>query len=144
MLAQMGGTATAWAATLLEDPAAAFGTHAWASSLGAAHIDALELQNSFTGPELHSISLVASRGNIFLSAGDPTSTSRDLPPTLDVEVTSTLAEAAIAPKGVRLVAAGLRRLQDWRTFLFVLAHTPFHLAQTSIPLWPWQRRHTCL
>jgi len=43
MLARMGGTTTARVASLLEDPAAAMGTHAWASSLGADHRDALEL-----------------------------------------------------------------------------------------------------
>ena len=108
----MGGTTTARAAILLDDPAAAIGTHAWASSLGATHKDALELLISFSIPKLHTISLVAPRGSIILSAGDPTSTCRDLPPTLDVEVSPTLAEAARAPKRLRFVASGLRQLHD--------------------------------
>jgi len=141
-----GGTTSAPVATLLDYHATVIGTRAWASSLGTVHMNALELQNSFTGPELHTISLVAPKGNLILFAGDPTSTSRDLPPTLDVEVTPTLAEAARAPKGVRFVADSLRRLHDLRTFLSILAHAPLHRpTQTCIPLWSWQRRrHTCL
>jgi hypothetical protein len=48
----------------------------------------------------------------------------DLPSTLDVDVVPALQEAARAPKGVRFVEAGLRRLADWRAFLFTLATAP--------------------
>ena len=69
-------------------------------------------------------------------AGDDSSTSRDLPLTLDVEITPALAEATRAPKGVRFVVACLHRLHDWRTLLSVLANAPppLHPAQTPIPL----------
>ena len=82
------------------------------------------MQASFTVPELHTASLVAPRGNTIQSAGDPSSNALALTPTLYVEVTPTLTEAARAPKGGRFVAAGLRRLQDWRTFLSVLVDAP--------------------
>ena len=85
-----------------------------------AHLEAMDLQTSFTGPELHTISLVALRGNIIQSTGDPSSTALALTPTMDVDVTPALTEAVRAPKGVRFVAAGLRRLRDLRTFLSFL------------------------
>ena len=82
------------------------------------------LHASFSGPEMHTISLVAPRGNIIQSAGDSASTALALTPTMVVEVTPALAEAVRAPNGVRFVVSGLRRLQDWRSFLSVLASAP--------------------
>jgi len=123
-LAQMGGTTTARAATLLEDPPAARGSFAWARSLCKAHEEALELQSSFTDKELQLISLAAPRGCVIQSPGDPSSVALDLPPTLDLNITPALAEASRAPKGVRFVAAGLRRLQDWRSFTRMHANVP--------------------
>ncbi len=111
-IALMGGTTTTRAATLLTDPSYVSGTHAWAASIAAAHMEALEQQASFTGPELRIVSLVAPTGNIIQSAGDPSSIALALTPTLDVEATPTLTDAARAPKGVRFVAARLCRLQD--------------------------------
>jgi len=61
-LALMGGTTTARAATLLADPEAASATYAWAAYLTAARREAIALQEAFTCPELHTISLVAPRG----------------------------------------------------------------------------------
>ena len=113
-LALTGGATTARAVSLLADPAAVSGTFAWVASLTASHAEALKLQVSFSGQELHTISLVAPRGNIIQYDGDPTSTNLTLiPARLDVEVTPALAEAARAPKEVRFVAARLRRLHDW-------------------------------
>jgi len=108
----MGGTTTARAATLLADPAGISSSHAWDASLMVAHREALELHVSFTGPELHTVSLMAPRGNIIQTAGDPSSTDIALTPTLNVEIMPSLTEAARASKGVRFVAVGLRRLQD--------------------------------
>jgi hypothetical protein len=85
-----------------------------------AHREALDLKTSFTDPELHTISLVAPRGNIIKSASHPSSTALALTPSMDVDVTPALTEAVRAPKGVRFVAAGLRRLRDLRTFLSFL------------------------
>ena len=120
----MGGTTTTWAATLLADPYVVNDIYAWAASLFEAHSAALALQSSFTGPKLHTISLVAPRGNIIQSAGDLGSFALALTPALDVDVTPALEEATKAPKGVRFVSAGMCRLQDWRTFLSVIADAP--------------------
>ena len=78
------------APTLLADPETASETYAWVAYLTATHREAMDLQDSFTGLELHTIFLVAPRGNIIQSAGDPTSTALTLTPTLDVEVTLAL------------------------------------------------------
>jgi hypothetical protein len=59
-----------------------------------------------------------------MSAGDPTSTALALIPILDIDVTLALTEAVQAPKGVRYVAPGLRRMQGWRSFLSLLADAP--------------------
>ncbi len=64
LLLWAGGTTTARATTLLADPAAVSDSYASAASLFEAHSAALAMQTSFTGPELHTISLVAPRGNI--------------------------------------------------------------------------------
>jgi hypothetical protein len=85
-------------------------SYAWAAYFAVAHGEAIDLHASFSGPELHTISLVAPGGNIIKSAGDPASTALALTPTLAVEVTPVLAEAVRAPKGVRFMAFGLRRL----------------------------------
>ena len=99
-----------------------------------AHMEAVELHASFAGPELHTFSLVAPRGNIIQYAGDPSSTVIALTPTMDVEIMPALTEAARAPKGVRFVAARLRRLQDLRTFLSALAVTPPLLSLNTFPI----------
>ena len=120
----MGGTTTDRAATLPADFVIVSSSHAWVASLMVAHREALELQASFTGPELHTVSLVAPGGNIIQFAGDPSSTAIALTPTPNVEIMPTLTEAARAPKGVHFVAARLRRLQDWRTLFSALAVAP--------------------
>ena len=120
----MGGTTTTRAATFLADPSDVSGTQAWAASLTATHREALEVHASFTGPYMHTVSLVAPKDNIIQSAGDPFSIALALTPTLDFEATPTRTEAARAPTRVPFVASGLRQLQDWRTFLFVLADAP--------------------
>ena len=49
------------------------------------------------------------------------SVSQDLTPTLQLEVIPPLSQAAAAPKGVRFVASGLRKLTEWRAFLSLQA-----------------------
>ena len=123
-LAIMGGTTRARAATLLADPAAVSDSYGWAANHSEIHSTILALQYSFTGPQLHITPLVAPRRNIIHSSGDPGSIALALTLALDMDVTPALTEASRAPKGVRFVSAGLRRLQDWRTFLSVLADAP--------------------
>ena len=80
----------------------------------------MSLQQSFTVAEQHDANLIAPRGCIIASAGDPSSVSQDLGPTLQLEVTPPLSQAAAAPKGVRFVASGLRKLTEWRSFFTLL------------------------
>ena len=79
-LPHMGGNATARAATLLADPPAAKLDQIWAASVHAEHQEALELQASFTPQDLHTINLVAPRGNILRCVGDLRTIATDLPP----------------------------------------------------------------
>ena len=58
-LALMGGITTARVATLLADPETASKTYAWAAYVTATHREAMDLQDPFTGPELHTVALVA-------------------------------------------------------------------------------------
>jgi len=57
---------------------------------------------------------MAPRRNIIIPVGDPSSVAQDLPPTIHTYVTPTLDSVATAPKGVRYVGAGLRKLNEWR------------------------------
>ncbi len=59
---------------------------------------------------------MAPRGNIILSTGDPTSVVENLTPTIETEVVPELMECAAAPKGVRFVAAKIRKLTEWNHF----------------------------
>ena len=111
-LAHIGGPTTARAAALMADPLATKRDHTWATCVFAAHQAALELQASFTPPELLTLGLIAPRGSLIPFARDTWSVVMDLPPSLYVEFTPSLQEAARAPKGVRFVAAGLRRMGD--------------------------------
>ena len=120
----MGGYTTSRAAILLANHVTASGSYAWVSYPNVAHMEGIDLQASFYGSELHTISMVATKGNIIQSVGDPSSIALTLTPPMDVEVTPVLSEAVRAPKGVRFIAAGLRRLQDWCSFLSALVDAP--------------------
>ena len=67
----MGGNTTARAASLLADPPAARLDHSWIASVYAAQREALELQASFSPHDLHTINLIAPRGNLIRCASDP-------------------------------------------------------------------------
>jgi len=53
------------------------------------------------------------------------SVSQDLNPTLQLDVTPPLSQAAAAPKGVRFVASRLRKLIEWRAFLSLQASSSY-------------------
>jgi hypothetical protein len=72
------------------------------------------LQQSFTPAKRHSADALAPRGNIIYSAGDPSSTVEDLPSTIDNEELPELHASTAAPKGVRYIAARVRKMMDWR------------------------------
>jgi hypothetical protein len=69
----------------------------------------MRTQESFSAAELHSADLIAHVGNIIFSAGDPTSVVEDLPPTIETDVIPDLLQSAIETKGIRFVAANIRR-----------------------------------
>ena len=59
------------------------------------------------------------RGNVITDAGDPDSVNLDLQDTINCEVLPPLEQAAGKPRGYKYIAAGLRRLAEWRSFMDV-------------------------
>ena len=93
-------------------------------------------KQSFTVEERTKANLVAPRGNIITTTGDQSAitgepVAHDLSPTIQLNVTPPLAFAAAAPKGVRFVAAGLRKLAEWRAF-FTLKSSVLLLTQPKL------------
>ena len=95
----------------------------WAHHVCAAHIKAKETQNSVTHAQLHTADLLAPRGNNIFSAGDPNFVVEDLTPTIKTDVGPELLESVAAPKGVRFVAAKVRKITEWRHFFCLHAST---------------------
>jgi len=95
----------------------------WAHHVCAAHIKAKETQNSVTHAQLHTADLLAPRGNNIFSAGDPNFVVEDLTPTIETDVIPELLESVAAPKGVRFVAAKVRKITEWRHFFRLHART---------------------
>ena len=88
-----------------------------------AHEEAKTLQQSFTPAEHYTVDALAPRGNTIYSAGDPSSTVEDLPSTIDDEELPELVESTAAPKGVRYIAARVRKMRDWRSFFTLHSRT---------------------
>ena len=101
-------------ATTLNNPEAGRATKGWAHALCRAHEEAKQLQSSFSPAELYTTDLIATRGNIIFSVGDPTSVVPDLPATIETEVVPEVLESTVAPKGIRFVVANTRKLIEWR------------------------------
>ena len=59
--------------------------------------------------------MVAPRGDLIFSAGDPLSVVEDLPLTIETDVILKLLESAAAPKGIRFVAARIRKQTPFYT-----------------------------
>jgi hypothetical protein len=89
-LIAMGGTTNRRVAALLSDPLDVADSAPWVAFVTAAHTTALDLQLSFTDIEQNSANLIAPRGSIISSAGDPSSVSQDLSPTIQLDVTPPL------------------------------------------------------
>jgi hypothetical protein len=64
---------------------------------------------------------MAPRETIIMSAEDPSSVAHDLYPTICTEVTPPLNATAAAFKGVKFIAAWLRKLDEWRAFFLLLS-----------------------
>jgi len=70
--------------------------------------------------------LLAPRGLVITIPGDPRSVAKELPPSLDTDV---LPQGLLSPgsaRGVKHIAAGIRRLSGWRRFLDILGAAPEH------------------
>ena len=106
-------------------------TQEWATFICGAHADALGLQQSFTVFERTTANLGAPRGNIISTVNDPSSVAQELPATIHTHVTPPLDAAAAAPKGVRFVAAGMRKLAEWRAFFCMHGEVPPLLSLNS-------------
>ena len=74
--------------------------------------------------ELNTANLIAPRGNIITTVGDPNSVAQDLPPTIQTDVSPSLDAAAVAPRGIGFVAAGIRKLSEWGAFFHLHSIAP--------------------
>ena len=68
--------------------------------------------------------VLARRGNTIYSARDPTSVVEDLPSTIDVDDLPKLQDSTAAPKGVRYIAARIRKMTKYRYFSALHSRTP--------------------
>jgi hypothetical protein len=67
---------------------------------------------------------MAPRGSIIFSAGDTTSVVEDLPPTIEEEVVFRPSKSTTAPKGIRFIAARVRKWTEWRHFFTLHGDAP--------------------
>ncbi len=84
------------------------------------------MQDSFSPAELHTTVLIAPRGNIILSPGDPTSVTTDLPSIIEIDVVPEVLTYVAAAKGVRIVAENGKKMTEWRNFFQLHAQTRIH------------------
>ena len=102
--------------------------HPWAWHISVSLEEARVLEQSFSQEEhdlapTYCSSLVAT--NIIAIAGDPDSVNLDLPDTIECEVLPQLEHAVMGkPRGFKQIAAGLRRLAEWRSFLDIYHNSP--------------------
>jgi hypothetical protein len=108
----MGGTTNLEVAATLHNPPDNRNVRQWARSVFEAYEDVALLPQSFTPAERHNADALAPRGNTIYSAGDPSSTVEDLPITIDDEELPEMHASSAAPKGIRYVAARVRKMRD--------------------------------
>ena len=125
-IVMMGGAAPPRAAVHLLSPLEQADRGGWATHLLTAHQAAVDLQESFTRDDLRMALLFAPRGLVITIPGDPRGAAKELPPTVDKDV---LPPGPLSPgsaRGVKHIAAGVRRLFDCRRFLNILGVAPDH------------------
>jgi hypothetical protein len=86
----------------------------------------VDLQESFTHDDLQMAFLLASRGLDITVPGDPLSLAKELPPTVDTDVLPLGPPMFGSARGVKHIAAGIRRLSDWRRFFDIMVAAPEH------------------
>ena len=120
----MGGSAPRKVAADLLSPPEQRAGGGWASHLLEAHMNAVGLQESFSNEDMQMAFLLAPRGLVITIHGDPISVSKELPPTVDMEVIPAGCLSPRSARGAKHVAAGFRRLSVWRRFLDILGAFP--------------------
>jgi len=115
-LIAMGGNTNRSLAMMFINLVQASATQQWVAFVRNAHVDALNLQQTFTIAEHSTTNLMVLRGNIVSTACDPSSVAQDLPPMIHTDVTPPLESTTTARRGVQYVAASLRKLAEWRKF----------------------------
>ena len=83
----MGGETNRIVTSILANPVQASEAHQLVAFVCDAHHGAMYLQQSFTVDERTKANLVAPRGNIITTVGDPSSVAQYLPPTIHMDVT---------------------------------------------------------
>ena len=121
----MGGAAPRRAAAHLLSPLEQVDRGGWAAHLLTAHKAAVDLHETFTHDKLQ-MAFFAPRRLAITIPDDPRSAAKDFPPTMDTDV---LPPGLLSPgsaRGVIHIAAGIRRLSEWRRFLDILGAAPDH------------------
>jgi len=83
--------------------------------------------------------MLAPRGNIIFSTGDPNYAVEDLTPAIETDVVPELLESVAAPKGVRFVAAKVRKITEWRHFFRLHARTEIKDQPKLLTHYIWTR-----
>ena len=105
----------------------------WAWHLVVSYEEAEVLEASFSQADEHELAnMMLPRGNVITDAGDPDSVNLDLPDTINCEVLPPLEQAAGKPRGYKSIAAGLRRLAEWRSFLDLIHSNSSPSEQTKM------------
>ena len=103
----MSGRTNASVASILVDPAAFRESQPWANFVCSAHTNTCLMERSFTVEKYTTANPIAPRGNIITSAGDPSSISQDLLPSIPMDTIPRLDEVDVAPKGILFIASGI-------------------------------------
>jgi len=120
----MGGSTNREIAESLHDPPSCRNERHWARAVCQAYEEAAQLQQSFTTAERYNADALAPRKNTIYSARDPSSTLKNLPSTIDDEELPELHASTSPPKGVKYIAARVRKMRDWRIFFTLHNRTP--------------------
>jgi len=120
----MGGTTPRKVAADLLSPSEQGNGGGWASHLPEAHKMAVDLQESFSNGDMQMAFHLDPRGLVIFLPCDPRSVSKEQAPTVDTDVIPPGRLPPGSTRGVKHVAAGIRRLSDYRRFLDILGASP--------------------
>ncbi len=108
-LTTIGGRTNRSVALMLATPTAFRGSQPWTNFVCTAHSEACVLEQSVTVAEHSTANLIAPRGNIITSVGDPSSIAQDLLPANCTDVIPHLVEVVAASKGVKFIPASIHK-----------------------------------